>query len=733
MSQNFEATAVLKVSDQSNNAFRRMASQVSSLNAKMAQTGQRMQDIGSKLAVTVAAPIIGAMGVAIKQASAFQDVIIDIGKVSGASDAELGQYGDQLTALANKFGLNRSEMGELALGFVQAGKSMEEAAQLSELATRANIGLGISIDELSNRLPKMQNAFALSSDGMSELLDLMNSLSDSTASTAAEIFQVSATAGLAAKNFGLSALELAAFSSALIAGNVDADRAATSLEAAFVNLADLTSGTKGDALAAMGLDAKAMTNLQRTKPVEFLLKLTDALRESGNAQVLANKLAQRQGARALQALADENSVIRQNLELAYTPSLFVGSVDAEVARRMGAFSFQLERFQNTSLNVLGSFADPHLEELTEKLKAATDALNAFNDSLSDSEKKGIGSFLAGTVLAIGGLFALGTAIKVTAWAFAPLVKAVAGLGAGLAFLWTRVLVPLGQGIAIAWRLAGGLNGVLSALRLLVPTMAALAAVGVGPLRAIAAVIGLTITGIIGHWDYLKERLGGISSDLFGGVVEWFKALGSLFTGDLGGFVEHASNAGFLIGRALLSGVTLLPDMMLLALGDMGAAVLDMLPESWRVAIDDVLSYFPDLLNGSDTIYDAMLAMFQSLGEKVGSIFSGIFDLLLSGIADVLSLLPESIRPSLQFNSNSGPDFSTLTNTVPAFVSADQTFRTPAPLGAGQVGLDPNSRAEVDVNLRINGPGEVASVETRSEGDLSTPNVGVQRIEFDGDF
>jgi len=149
MSQKFEATAVLKVSDQSKNAFGRMASQVSNLNTKMARTSERMQNIGRALAVSVAAPIVGGMGVAIKQASAFQDVMIDIGKVSGASEEELSQYGQQLTTLANRFGLNRSEMGELALGFVQAGKSMEDAAQLSELATRANIGLGISIEELS--------------------------------------------------------------------------------------------------------------------------------------------------------------------------------------------------------------------------------------------------------------------------------------------------------------------------------------------------------------------------------------------------------------------------------------------------------------------------------------------------------------------------------------------------------------------------------------------------------
>lgn len=521
-----------------------------------------------------------AIGGPIAAASEFESAMADVRKVVDFPTPEgFAQFQQDLFALSRDIPIAVTGLAEIAAAAGQAGIAGQDLIRFTDAAARIGVAFDISADQAGASMANLMTALGLTIDETVSLADAMNHLSNSQASSAADILDVVRRVGAQATLFGFSAEETSAFASAMLAAGAQSEVAATSFRNMGAALTRGSAATRAqrEAFQELGLDAEAVARRMQEDAVgttlDVLRRISQIPREQQAAissQLFGNE------ARALGPLLTNLGLVEDTLGMVGDRANYAGSAFAEFEARNNTFQANMQRFQNvlTELQVnIGNALMPAITSLAEAITplimqiselaaaypeitlavvGATAAVIAFKGAMSALQfagllgRGGVLSMIAAGYNTIGRA-AIGARMAATE---------MIGLQSALAAMGGQPLGTLGRlragltGIALAVPGVGALSSGIAAIGAAVATISAPVWATFAAVAAAVAAAGFTIYR---YWDRITATLSGVGqaiSERLQGPLDWLGEKLSFLTPITVAISNAFSGLGSALGAAV---------------------------------------------------------------------------------------------------------------------------------------------------------------------------------------
>jgi TP901 family phage tail tape measure protein len=366
-----------------------IATAQANVRAAIDTNAQRMDAMRGRMfdAAAGAYVLTKAISAPIRAAMDFESAMADVRKVVDFdSPAAFKQFQTDIISMSKRIPLAAKDLTAIVAAAGQAGIPRDELLRFTEMAAKVGVAFEISADQAGESLAKMMTGLGLSITEVSALADAMNHLSDSQASSAADILDVVRRVGATAKQYGFAAEEVSAFASAMLAAGAESNVAATSFRNMGKALTKGASATKGQyaAFQTLGLEAEDVARRMQEDAVgttidvlERIGKLPAEMQAAVSSDLFGDE------ARALGPLLTNLDLLRKSLGLVADKSKYLGSAQREYDRRAetSANAFQLFKNNITALNIaIGNTLIPGLNKL---FAALTPIINAFETLATD--------------------------------------------------------------------------------------------------------------------------------------------------------------------------------------------------------------------------------------------------------------------------------------------------------------------------------------------------------------
>lgn len=445
------------------------------------------------MAMTLAAPMM--------KAGQFDQSIRGLEKVLDASETRLAQLRRFALETSTLIPVAARELVELMSEAAQGGVPQEELEAFSLYVARAAVAFDMAGGEIGERFAKLRNVYRLNQQGIEELGDATNHLSNNMAAKANELTDFVNRASGAAEIFRLTATQTTAVGAAMIASGIVPESAARG----FTTLATRIMAGGDDieaAFAAIGMDRGDFMQMLETDAPAALETLFRAMSQSPDGMQALLDLAGLEFTDDMAKLIGNPDILAQAFTLVADASAYAGSATEEAAKQAAGAQRQWDLLRNRLERmaiVLGDRLLPLALSLADRIGAVIDRVAEFTDANPE---------LARTlVIAVAGMMAFSIAARLLAFAVAGLRLPLIGL------LRTFLLFRDGRNVALGWRLMAGAGRLLGGAARFLGGSAALAYRSLGD---------------------LIRRVGGLRNALRGGVAAgWVIPLAFEFLDDMG--------------------------------------------------------------------------------------------------------------------------------------------------------------------------------------------------------
>jgi len=610
------------------------------LNAAITRNNRALADARGGLVDAVASfyALRGAIGAPIQAASEFESAMADVAKVVDfPSPAAFAQFQQDLFALSRDIPIAVTGLAEIAAAAGQAGIAGQDLIRFTDAAARIGVAFDISAEQAGGSMANLMTALGLTIDETVLLADAMNHLSNSQASSAADILDVVQRVGAQATMFGFTAEQTAAFASAMLAAGAQSEVAATSFRNMGAALTKGEAATAGQrrALQALGLDAEETARSMQENAVETTI---DVLRRIGqlpaeqraaiSSQLFGNE------ARALGPLLTNLDLVEDTLGMVGDRATYAGSAFAEFAARNNTFQANMQRFQNvlTELQInIGNALMPAITQLAEAVTPLITRLADLANAYPEVTLAVVGATAAviafkGAMAALrfAGLLGRGGVLSLIAAGYNSIGRAAIGARAAASSmigLQSALAAMSGQPLGTIGRLRAGLTGIALA----VPGVAALSS-GIAAIGAAVATISAPV------WGTFAVVAAAVAA---AGIAIWryWDRISAIFTG-----------VGQAIGAALQPGLDWVSEKLSFL-----NPVVTAFGDAWQWVRDKV-SGLGELLSGlfgRETLSEEDVARITERAREVTENIIGWFAGLPARIIEAASALVEAGRALIQ--------------------------------------------------------------------------------------
>lgn len=508
------------------------------LNAAITRNDRALADARGGIVDAVASfyALREAIGAPIQAAAAFESAMADVIKVVDFPTPEaFTQFQQDLFALSRDIPIAVNGLAEIAAAAGQAGIAGQDLIRFTDAAARIGVAFDISAEQAGGSMANLMTALNLSIDETVSLADAMNHLSNSQASTAADILDVVQRVGAQATMFGFTAEQTSAFASAMLAAGAQSEVAATSFRNMGAALTRGSAATRGqrDAFRELGLDAEETARSMQENAVETTI---DVLRRIGqlpaeqraaiSSQLFGNE------ARALGPLLTNLGLVEETLGMVGDRATYAGSAFAEFEARNNTFQANMQRFQNvlTELQIsIGNALMPAISQLAEAVAPLITRLAELANTYPEVTLAVVGATGAviafkGAIAALrfAGLVGRGGILSMIALGYNTIGRAAIGAQAAASSmigLQTALAAMAGQPLGTLGRLRAGLTGITLAIPGVGALSSGIAAIGAavatisapvwGTFAAIAAAVAASGLLIYRYWDRITAVLTGV--------------------------------------------------------------------------------------------------------------------------------------------------------------------------------------------------------------------------------
>lgn len=263
-------------------------------------------------AAAVAATALGvAMGASAKAAIDFESAMADVRKVvAGLETPEaFGQIKNEILELSSEMPIAAQGFAAIYEAAGQSGVAREDLREFAETVAQVAVAFDVTAQDAGESMAKIQTALQLDMEGLRNLVDAINHLSNNMASSAPQIVDFMKRVGSAGQLAGLSAEQTAAFGSAMIAAGAEADVAATSFRKMISELAS------GEGMTDRQIQALEDLGFEIDDAVLKEQEFTDAVRSQSEARIDAARHETDQLAKELsRRYRDQMRSIQDNFE-----------------------------------------------------------------------------------------------------------------------------------------------------------------------------------------------------------------------------------------------------------------------------------------------------------------------------------------------------------------------------------------------------------------------------------
>ena len=444
--------AGLKVGDLAGE-YARLGQTLDTTRAKHARLEQTMgrRDAAKKRLGELKAQVVGlgaavyGAGKIIGEAMDFESAMADVRKVVDFPEPDgLVHFGATLKQMSREIPISAAGLAQIAAAGGQLGVAAGDLPAFTDTVAKMATAFDMLPDEAGDAMAKLANVYQIPIGEMGKLGDAINHLSDNTAAKARDIVPVLARAGGTARQFGLSAVQVAALGDAFVALGKPPEVAATAINAMLTKLQTATrqgaAFQKG--LSAIGMDARQMEAAiadNGQAALEAFLETMAGIDKQERAGILADMFGM-EYSDDIWLLTGSLDQYRKALALVADQQQYAGSMTREFANRSATTANQLQLMKN-SVSVLAINLG---STLLPAINAVIRPVAAFAGRVGDLVERfpWVGRLLGGVAVGLGVFVgALGLAAAATwAWNAAllanPIGIVVAAIGGAAALVIT---------------------------------------------------------------------------------------------------------------------------------------------------------------------------------------------------------------------------------------------------------------------------------------------------------
>jgi TP901 family phage tail tape measure protein len=266
----------------------------------LAKFGNQLQWTGRQLQYNFTLPILLAGGAATKFALDNETAFTKIAKVYGDASLsaatmrnELAALKKSFTALSNQYGIQQSEVLDIAAAWAAAGASGVALAKSTEQTLKTMILGEMGATEATDALISIQSQYNLSTAQLTDTIAKLNIIENQTGISMAGLVQGFARAAGTARSAGIDVDHLGAFLAALTPASGSASQAGNALKTIISRLLSPTKDAV-DILKAMGVSITDLSwkSANGSQRIELLSKKFHNLDDAQKA-VVSSTLASR--------------------------------------------------------------------------------------------------------------------------------------------------------------------------------------------------------------------------------------------------------------------------------------------------------------------------------------------------------------------------------------------------------------------------------------------------------
>lgn len=426
-------------------------------------TFSKIGQSASKMAL-VAGTALAAMGaLSLKTAMSFETSMAEIDKtVEFTSSNGLANMRKELQALTTQIPQTFEELAAVTATGGQLGIAEKDLVHFTEVMAKMGVAFDIPAQQAADSMAKIANVFQIPIANIDRLGDAINTLSNNTPATAAQLIDSLQRVGGVAKVFGLSEDATLGLTGALIAMGKPAEVASTAVNSLLTSFSTLDNATKSQLIGfeQLGLNIDDFSKLVATDGkqaiityLEAINKLEQSKRIGTNALIIGKEFGD-----DITMLAGSVGVLENNWamlgETVNTTKDYFGSMDVEFEKISATSANKMVLFKNNIDGVVASVGEAFIPALNElllnitPLAATIGTWVAANPELIQQITL-IGGSLIGTVLglklAVDGFTAAKTTVDGLKLAYAAL-----GTTMGLTVLGLGILLAAGVLIYQNW-------------------------------------------------------------------------------------------------------------------------------------------------------------------------------------------------------------------------------------------------------------------------------------------
>lgn len=499
-----------------------------------------------------AVALAASLGAPIKAAIGFESAMADVRKVVNFPEPDgLKKFGSQLKAMSREIPISAEGLAQIAAAGGQLGIAAGDLGAFTNTVAKMSTAFDMAPDEAGDAMAKLSNIFQIPIGEMASLGDAINHLSDNTAAKARDIVPVLARVGGTAKQFGLSAIQVAALGDAFIALGKPPEVAATAINAMLLKLQTATRQGKPFQLGldAMGVSArdleKAIAKDGQAALIGFLEQLS-AIDGQERAGILSD-LFGLEYADDISLLSGSLDQYRKALGLVGDQAAYAGSMQREFTNRSATTENRLNLLKNsvTELGInIGSVLLPAVNTIAKVFTSGSVVLADMSEKFPrlTAVLTGVAAGLVATKVAAISLGYAWTFVKGGALVLNGMLARM-----GIILSWTTIKTALLATAQKAWAIG---SAVVTAATAAISTgfRAMGVAVMSNPIGLVIGGIALAATLLITYWEpvsgffvslwaTVKEAFSGAWDSIVGGLSTAWEKIKSLFSSGVGYLVK----------------------------------------------------------------------------------------------------------------------------------------------------------------------------------------------------
>tara|TARA_Y100000401_G_scaffold18864_1_gene12711 strand:+ start:394 stop:2511 length:2118 start_codon:yes stop_codon:yes gene_type:complete len=199
--------------------------------------GKSMKNIGGSMTTNLTMPLVGLGAVAIKTFADFEQAMLKVKAISGATAEEFKMLEADAKRLGSTTMFTASQVAELQLNLSKLGLTPQEINKSTESILALAQATDSDLGQAATVAAKTMNAFGLEAEDMTMIADVMADSFSSTALDMNKFETAMASVAPVAKQAGATLQETTATLGVLVNNGVEASTAGTALRNIFLDLA----------------------------------------------------------------------------------------------------------------------------------------------------------------------------------------------------------------------------------------------------------------------------------------------------------------------------------------------------------------------------------------------------------------------------------------------------------------------------------------------------------------